>query len=406
MRSWPDNKKKWIILILCCMVACANGGIINAHGVFITPVTEGLDISQTAYSLTATITTLTASFLTLIIPILVIRFKSKIVMLAGALISVGGYFLASRMTGIVSLAISLFMRRAGYHLLGNTVLLMTINEWFVSDSGFASSIVMSCYGLAGAILSPLFAWGIENRSWRYGYLIATVISIVMYTVPLASPIRLTRAVVEDEDPEQRNLREEVVFPYKRRSMPVLIVYAAGIISYMNVAFAEYLSSIAITKGMSLSTGALFASAVMMGNIVSKLLNGWLSDSIGATRTAAVMCLVCSCGALAILFSKSRPIMFVASFFFGALYSISGLSLSLVNKELFGKEKFAEAFSRTSFVSSMVYAALYPLWGLAYDFTGGYTLTMIVTIAVTILLAPFLLYLDSKRKQLAAGTDNS
>ena len=398
MRNTADDKKKWIILVLCCLAACGNGGVNNAHGVFITPVAEGLGISQTTFSLITTITTVSGSFISLIVPRMVLRFKPKAVMAAGAVFGIGGYFLASRMKSVVALTLFLVMKRLSYHLMGTTVLLMIVHEWFVKDSGLASSIVTGCYGLAGAALSPVFAWGIENRSWRYGYLIASAFCLLMFLPPLAAPIRFTKSRIEEDETGQRAVMEESVLPYDRKSIPVLIVYALGVISYMNVAFGEYITSIAITKGMHLSVGALFASSLMVGNITSKLLNGWISDRIGATRTAALMCLVCTAGASVVMLSQDRTVLLIASFFFGALYSVSGLSLSLVNRELFGAVHFAEAFSRTTFVGSIVYAALYPLWGLSYDLTGSYTLTMTVTIGATVLIIPLLMYLDGKRRK--------
>ena len=74
-------------------------------------------------------------------------------------------------------------------------------------------------------------------------------------------------------------------------------------------------------------------------------------------------------------SSSSAIALGAAFFYGAVYSISATGLPLLTRRIFG-ENYASAYSIVTIFTNTGSAFAITLVGLAYDFTGTYTIALV------------------------------
>ena len=88
-----------------------------------------------------------------------------------------------------------------------------------------------------------------------------------------------------------------------------------------------MSGYATFIGLAASDGALMMTAIMVGNVLSKLLFGMLSDRKGAKTTFLVFMAVTVAGIAGLfLFFTVRPLL-AASFLIGFTYSLGTLGVA-------------------------------------------------------------------------------
>ncbi len=88
-------------------------------------------------------------------------------------------------------------------------------------------------------------------------------------------------------------------------------------------------------GYNVSLGATLLSAGMIGNIVSKLIIGVLSDAIGAVKATITMIIANVIGIILLMMGSSSWLLILGgAFLFGSCYSIGAVSLPLLTKSFF------------------------------------------------------------------------
>ncbi len=394
-----EKTKRRLALLFCCMVACGCGGMNNARGIFIEPTIAELGISQTQYSLVTTLTSFMSCAVSLAVPHLLLRLGARWVLLSGALVNAAGYCLSGRAGGLAGLAFSFSLMSAGYALLGFTVLFMILAEWYQEGYGVVSSLVSSCYGISAALYSPLFAWIIGRSSWRSAYTAASLIALLLCLPAALSPFRLFSS--GRNAAEEKGAAEETAGSYAefRRLSPVflLLCVMAGS-GYIGANMVARLSSIVLSKGMALSLGAVCTSLAMIGNVLTKMVDGTLSDRFGATRVSALFCFLGAAAEAVIFLTGGKTGLLAASLLMGANYAVSGLSMSLVTMEVYGPKQYGFAYASQVFVCTVLSAVTNLLWGVNYDLAGNYSAIMLFSMGWALLAGISMLLLDRRLRR--------
>ncbi len=248
----------------------------------------------------------------------------------------------------------------------------------------ATGIALAFSGLGGAIFSPMLTSLIQSVGWEKAYLLSAVISVV-----LALPGLLTLHYTPEEiglapyGGRPRPLRQESGKADKTAPKVNVIGPALWFLCFLTLfntaitGIAQHFPGISESWGMASQVGAAMISAGMVGNIVSKLLIGVLSDKIGPFAACRTM-MCTNLAALTILLlvaPRASAVALAAAFFYGAVYSVSATGLPLLTRRLFG-ENYASAFSVVTLFTNTGSAFSLTIVGLIYDLTGGYTLALI------------------------------
>ena len=371
--------KHWIIvLLMCCLSASSIGLCTNAVGVFYTPVSMSLNVLRGTFALHATLSTLSTAITSLYMPYIMKRYSYKRVLIIGVLLaSVSTFLMAYSHTMILFYMLGI-IRGIGVGTYSMVPLTMIISQWFDEKHGLATSIALSFSGLSGAIFSPLLSLWISQYGWQNAY-IFMAICIVVLTIPaILYPWTLKP---EDsqllpyglKDKTQQILKTEKsnfhIFTLSFVSMCILTVLHTSI-----TGISQHLSGLATSLGFTSAIGATLMSLTMIGNISTKLIIGFLSDLLNPIKACVIMILINIISLLLLIVGMNTlqlPILLIASFIFGSIYSVGAVGIPLLTRYFFGIENYSMAYSKVGFLTNVGSSLSLTLIGYLYDFTLTY-----------------------------------
>lgn len=377
--------RHWTTLAACCGIAASSIGMLtNSAGVFYSPVAAALEVGRGAFALHTSLCTLLAGFLSPVAARLMKKFPIRLLLTIGILFSCGSTALMSVTHSIWGFYVLGLAKGIGFAFCTLMPITTIIGNWFEARRGMATGIALAFSGLGGAIFSPMLTSLIQSVGWEKAYLLSAVISVA-----LALPGLLTLHYTPEEiglapyGGRPRPLRQESGKAGKTAPKVNVIGPALWFLCFLTLfntaitGIAQHFPGISESWGMASQVGAAMISAGMVGNIVSKLLIGVLSDKIGPFAACRTM-MCTNLAALTILLlvaPRASAVALAAAFFYGAVYSVSATGLPLLTRRLFG-ENYASAFSVVTLFTNTGSAFSLTIVGLIYDLTGGYTLALI------------------------------
>lgn len=375
----------WLMVVLCCGVAGSSIGVYtNAAGVFYTPAAETLGVGRGAFATQATLSMLAAGLSTPLVGILLKKLPLR--PLLGA-----GVAAASLCTVLMAMSQELWqfyllgiVRGLGIALFALLPVTEIIGNWFQKRNGLAMGLALSFSGLSGAICNPILTMCIESWGWRTAYIISMLLALGL-ALPGVLFLRLTpqevgmlpygseeSKLIPDEkktekDTAQGKHKELLSVPFI--TMAILVVLLTSVTS-IGQHFPGYAGSV----GLGAEIGAVMVSAGMIGNILSKLLLGVLSDRLGPFRACGIMTGINMTALICLPFvpAGAQILALTIAFFFGAIYSVSGVGFPLLARSVFGMERYVSVYSVLSVLLNVGAAVAMTLGGVVYDVTGSYT----------------------------------
>lgn len=366
-----------LVALLCGMAASAIGVCMNCVGIFYTPVSESLEVLRGSFALHATISQLATSFTALAVPKLMSCFRYKRLLFCGA---------AAAVLSTVAMAFSWelwqfyllgLLRGMGVGLFSTVPITIILTNWFHKSHGIATSITLSFSGLAGAVCSPLFTRCITAFGWENTYLVMAA-AILLFTLPAllvpftADPRQMGLRPYGDYGEQKAAPAAPATFRYKDAAFICLCVMTLLHTSIAGI--AQHFTGFALSIRLTAETGALMMSLSMVGNILTKLLIGILSDNLGPVKACASMIALNAYALLLSLFgsaAQSALILYIAALLYGSVYSVGAVGFSLLSRKFFGPENYSKAYSVIGLLTTTGSALSLPLIGYLYDFTGSY-----------------------------------
>ena len=375
--------RHWATLAACCGIAASSIGMLtNSAGVFYSPVAAALGVGRGAFALHTSLCTLLAGFLSPVAARLMKKFPIRLLLTIGILFSCGSTALMSVTHSIWGFYVLGLAKGIGFAFCTLMPITTIIGNWFEARRGMATGIALAFSGLGGAIFSPMLTSLIQSVGWEKAYLLSAVISVAL-ALPGLLTLHYTPEEIGLAPYGPRPLRQESDKADKTAPKVNVIGPALWFLCFLTLfntaitGIAQHFPGISESWGMASQVGAAMISAGMVGNIVSKLLIGVLSDKIGPFAACRTM-MCTNLAALTILLlvaPRASAVALAAAFFYGAVYSVSATGLPLLTRRLFG-ENYASAFSVVTLFTNTGSAFSLTIVGLIYDLTGGYTLALI------------------------------
>ena len=396
------SSKHWLVLIVCCgLVASSIGVSINSSCVFYTPVSTSLGIMRGTFSMHMTIFSLTTAIGALFIPRIMNKVSYKLLLTISVVIAVVA-------TGLMAVTKSI----PGFYLLGAirglstgmfsiVPLTIIINNWFEKSHGLATSIVFGFSGLAGSICSPILSSFIENFGWQTGYLIKAAIILGLCLPAVLYPFHL--------DPQKdgclpygyveqpQDMVTQVSNSFSFTTVAFISFFVFGLLCSCITSVTQHLPGYGQSLGYSAALGAMLLSSGMVGNIISKLIIGVLSDHLGAIKATVTMIIANTVGIILLMWGSTAWLLIIGAFLFGSCYSIGAVALPLLTKYFFGIDNYARVFPKISFASNLGAAISLSMVGYIYDFFGSYLYAFIIALAM-IAVCVITLTLTAKTKE--------
>ncbi|MEG1322029.1 MAG: MFS transporter [Ruthenibacterium sp.] len=397
--------RAWLIMIACCFLQAGGiGALSSCAGIFFQPVCQDLGFSMGQFSIYLSIQGLFLAFTLPVVGKVLPKFNIRILISVAVALCSGTFMLMSTFTAVWQW----YIAGAVVGICGAFIFVLPapimIGNWFKKKTGIVMGITMSFSGIGGAIISPIVANFVANSGWRPAYILVGAIAMV-----LVLPFSI---FVMDFKPADRGLQaygsEEAAVDANGkaaapaaaigvsskdavRSMAFVCVFlVAGFISLCTT-FQQHLPGFAASVGMTAAAIGTMTSCVMIGNIVGKLVLGFLNDKLGQKHAMSIAAVIVALSFVLLIVSNGNPLIaFAGAFCFGFVMAMSAVLVPIVVRTVFGSRDYSAIFSYISMGTSLIGSAGVSLIGFMYDGFGSYVPSFFVGIAACVLVVVALL----------------
>jgi len=364
----------WVMIACCCLLATASIGIaVNCMGVYYASIAEELNVGLGQVSVYLTILNLTCGLCGPLVIALTKKVNIRIVLAVGGLGTAVSYVALANANALWQIYALALIQGVLTAMSGMVIVTTLVSNWFNKAMGIAAGISLSFSGLMGAVLSPVFSSIIQSSGWRTSYYVAAA-AVVVCVVPALIVVRLHPAelniprygdstVTQPAVPAAGEKKKDTdIF----RAVPFYMLAASSVFAAFISGFGTHAANMASSVGLTPEVGALMVSAVMVGNMTSKLVSGVLCDVFGPRRAVTLIFGCSALGCLGMVFVHHPIAMFVCCFLLGTSYSICGVGLSTMARDIFGATRFSSAYSYMTTAGFAGSAVAFSLIGFSFD----------------------------------------
>lgn len=390
----------WVIVIGCILITMTMVPPIMAlSNKYLIYVTEDLGISRSAFTLANTILQGLGIFLSPFVTKTLAKGNLKRIQSISIIGYCVCYFSYSLATSPVHLYISSFL--LGIFYLNATLIpvSMMVTNWFSKKRGLAMSLAMAGIGVGGTIFSPIITSLLENCGWRNTY---RIMALIILVIALPTSLFLLKKRPEDvglktlgadEAPAAGGASVKAAVPAGELKLSIseskgklffwmllIGMLANGLIN--SGALGHFPPAMQEMHGAAVQ--ATIISMYSLIGIGGKLILGWVNDKYGVIASSIFGCVTFGLAFVFILMATNNTAMLYGmAVVFGLGNAIGTVSPPLVTAEVFGKEKYSEAYGiANSFtqvglsLGSLGVAAL-------YDMFDSYSIAWVILLLLTV-----------------------
>lgn len=379
--------KRWKVLIAVSLMFSAFAGILNnVMGVFYTPVSQSLNILRGSFALQQTIASLCGGLFSPMIPRLIKKVGWKKTLLKGLCLAFIGISGMAFFDNVIFFYILGAIRGVGAATFGMVPMVLIINNWFKDKNGMAISIASGFSGLVGMIFAPIFSIMISLWGRRINFILMGILLVLFCLPALLFKYEVTPEIegisaYEDNESQKfkkTKMKDSNIFKIDGAiKISVICMMLFAILNTGILGINQHLPSYVELIGVPENLSGFIISAVMLGNILFKLLLGPLSDKIGAIKSTFLINGMNAVALVLLISSKNQYLIVMAAFMFGTVFSVTSVALPLLANQIFGKRMTEVIFPKLTLASSMGMAISNTMVGYIYDFTGGYRLSFVI-----------------------------
>ncbi len=355
--------------------------ISNCVGMFVTPVSGGLGISRSQFSLTTTFTSVGSMVMSYLSGRLFKRYSIRRVLLVLSIttpLAYGCYSIAPNIYCFYIIGFICGMGMTGMATVGVSAL---ISNWFNEKRGTAIAIAATGSGVGGVFLNPFIAKLITELGWRQTYFILAVM-MALTLIPCALLLVRDRPADRGLEPyggaiqAGTDVQSSGLTLAQARKSPSfwMLVPVCAITSGTCVCIMQHTTAYATDLGNSYTAAAMVASMVTASLAAGKLIMGVVFDKIGSRRACTFSLSVFLVGL--VLYSLAEvhmTLLYVAAAIFGLGLSFATVAYSVVVQDLFGKKDFPAIYGSLIVFASLGSALGSPIIAAVYDALGSYRL---------------------------------
>ena len=209
---------------------------------------------------------------------------TKTIILA-ATVNTAGYIAAMYVNNVYSLSILQFFIGLGTAAAFGPLIADT-SHWFLKRRGIAVALIASGNYFSGAIWPPLFNNTLQSDGWRDVYWILAL-STVFIMIPLSFLLakKISEETARISDAASSDKRQNVTISPKTLT---ILLSIAGIGCCVAMSMPQvHIVAFCIDLGFGPAVGAEMLSLMLIGGIISRLINGMLADKLGGVYTLLI-----------------------------------------------------------------------------------------------------------------------
>ena len=401
----------WLIAVLVFLEMIVYGGLINSASVFIQPISQGLQVSTTSYSVAMMPYTVTCFIGTCLTGWLFGRFGYKKIAMVSLAVVAFSLALTAMSTNIYVFCISKILFGLGYGACFTAGAVRVVKDWFWKHQGLILGAVSMATGLGGSLMTIMLTKVIQSHNWRVANYVAAAVVLAIFVLyflvkdrpeqmqlkPFGYGAKLKQKKVRQELQEWEGypLKEQLKKPLFY--LMCLCVMASCVCIYTTSSFMiPHFTS----QGFTMDQAAAYQSVYMLSLAAVKLVVGFLYDRFGA-KPVMLGCMICAVVGQGMLAYSNHPALcLVAVVIFAVGLCMTSIMIPLIATPLFGHKACLSINGIFLGLSSFSSIFANPISSICYDKTGVYTPVYRVTslILVGVMVMYLLLFTISKRER--------
>lgn len=401
---------RWVV-VGCCflMIFVCLGFCSSTKGLYLSPVTEALNLERSLYSVNDTLRYVSTAVVNLFFGALVLRFGPR------KLIAGGFICLVASML-VYSLAESLPMIYLGGALLGvgqswtsTTIVGFVVGRVCRENKGAVMGAVLAANGVGSAVAAQIVGPLIDGAV--FGYRQAYRLSAWILLAVGVLVVLLFRDAPGQAAAQKTNQKTPPSAPWQGITLPQALktprfyivcayVFVMGlVIQSLSAIFPSHMKDVGLDGAYVTTVVSVYAVILS----ATKFLAGFSYDRLGLKVTIGV-CNVATVAACLLLAAQRQSLPALAMVY-GIVYAvgvpIQTIGMPLITADLFGVCDEASILGVLVSVSTVGYAVGTPLVNVFYDLQGTYyTVLMLMAAVMAVLSAAIMLAIRSARKQRA------
>lgn len=401
-----------VLVSMCGLLATGVGLVTNVGGLFFKPIADELGVGVGETSLMLTICNISFAVGGLLSPRLAERLNPRLLIIICTAVLAGCTAALTICPSIVAMYALCVGRGFAAGIVGFVFATTVLNGWFVESIGLATSIAMGCSGIAGAAFTPILSGIIEGSGWRMGFMVVALATVVL-NLPAICCVPAVNARdagilpfgAKEEDLASAAPDTSDAAP-AQDAPPISAVLFVAVLAYAVLgsaatALPQHFKVMAELYGQA-AVGATMVSVCLVANTAGKIALGALIDRIGTKISLLIYTALVCAAAAALLFVHTPVALVVAAAGYGLVYAIATVGISMITRDAFGLANYSKTYPVMSLGGNIANATFTTVVGFMYDFSGGYTSTLIMLIALLVITALCVIFVYAKRpKELAA-----
>jgi len=390
----------WVIIGISFLIVATSLGLCSSGGtLYLTAITEALNIPRSAFSITDTIRFITTTIINLYFGRLVYKFGTKKLICTGFICLIAFALIRAYASSLYLFYFASVLLGLGLSWTSTTMVSTIVNKWCAKNKGTVTGVILSANGIGGAIavqiLTPIIFQENNPFGYRTSYLLVTLILLI---------VMLLVIFFYRENPEKDDKSKTVVEAKNKKARGtgwIGMDYSSAVkkpyfyISLLCVALTGMalhgLSQIAVPHmydlGINMNLVALITSTGSIVLTFSKFSVGYLYDRFGLRITMNI-CYACSfLSVLGLVILTDTPTGHVIAFIRSVLSSfalpLETVMLSLIVTELFGNKDFSRFIGIFVSANYAGYAVGAPIGNGFYDIFGDYKLAFLIFAAMMV-----------------------
>lgn len=396
----------WVIIGLSIlMIATSLGLCSSGRNLYLTAITDALNIPRSAFSITDTVRFFTTTVVNLFFGKLIYRFGTKKLICAGFICLICFALINSFATGLFAFYIGSVFFGVGISWTGTTMASAIVNRWCKTNKGTVTGAVLAANGIGGAIAVQIISPIIFQEGNPFGYrtsyhLVSLVLAIVLLLIILLyreAPKDENATIITNKKHKSRgsgwigmDYATAIKKPY---------FYIAILCMFFTGMALQGISGISIPHmydiGINVGFVALLSSIGSIMLTVSKFSTGFMYDKSGM-RISMNICYFCAFISIAglVLISNTQAgyaIALIRGIFSSFALPLETVMLPLFAMELFGNKEYEKFVGIFASASTAGFAIGSPFGNFCYDLIGNYNIAFYVFGAMLIFVTVSMQY---------------
>lgn len=389
----------WVIVILCFLSVCVSLGFCSSNRtMYLTAITDALNIPRGAFSLNDTFRYVTTTIVNLFFGLLINKFGTKKLMCAGFLCLIGFALINSVATELWMFYIGGILLGVGFSWTGTTMVSVVINRWCHKNKGAITGAVLAANGLGGAvaaqIVSPIIFQEGNPFGFRDSYTLVAIILAVVFALVLILFREKPKGATIEALPLQKkrkvrgtgwvgmDFKEAVKKPYMYVALACMMLTGISLQGLGGIS-TPHMYDLGFDKQFVANLTTI-SSLCLLG---SKFLMGFLYDRFGIRLTMNIGFFFTFISLVGLILLTNTPTgQVIASIRVVAqaiALPLETVMLPLFASELFGNKSFDKVVGLFVSASAFGFALGSPSANLCYDLFGNYNVPFIVFAALMV-----------------------